>query len=153
MEEILEQIIAALQAEGLQAVKKFPQTGLNREQSIVAVSVKSGDVLLPGFGQYLGLDEDGRELYGWKNTVTVLLEVFVPQETETGEVLERVGRAMEHLPTGLRPKKVTRGAVNGDKSSGMFRCPCTLECVVYRIGREGEDGPVWNDFVMRGELN
>ena len=83
MEEILEQIVAALQAEGLQAVKKFPQIGLNREQSIVAVSVKSGDVLLPGFGQYLGLDEDGQELYGWKNTVTVLLEVFAPQERET----------------------------------------------------------------------
>jgi len=156
MELILQTVLTALNNAGVHAVEKFPQESLDRRNAIVCVSIPSGTVENPAFGRYLGLygadGEDPVEVYGWKNEVTVLLELFFPVGQARTDLFRAVGQALETLPAGLRVKKVTRGELSPDKATGMFRCPCTLECTAYVV-RLGEDNTVyWSDFVVRGDL-
>ncbi len=156
MELILDAVCQALETVGLRAVRRFPERNLDRTQSVVCVSMKDGKVETSGFGQYLGVSRDPsgqeRELYGWKCQAEVLMELYFPVGAERETLFRQVGQAMEALPAGLRPTRITRGDAEPDRASGMMCCPCTLRCTTYMTRKENETGQQWLEFVLRGDV-
>lgn len=154
---VISAVLSALKTAGVNAVARYPLTGLDRKTPIVAVGVRSGTLESPGYGNYLGEQlENGEwaEVYGWKTAVTVLLDLYVPagQAAMCEELFSTVGGALTGLPSGLRPVRLVRGEVAPDRDTGMFRCPCTLECAAFFTRTAREEGTVWSDFVLRGEI-
>ena len=154
---VIHAVLNALSIAGVNAVARFPDAGLDRKAAVVAVGVRSGTLESPGYGSYLGEQlENGEwtELYGWKTQVTVLLDLYVPagQADACETLFSAVGGALHGLPSGLRPQRLTRGELAPDRDTGMFRCPCTLECAAFFTRTAREEGTVWSDFVFRGEI-
>ena len=78
---VIHAVLRALTDAGIHAVSRFPDTGLDRQTSVIAVSVQSGTLESPGYGNYLGEQlENGEwsEIYGWKTEVTALPDLYVP---------------------------------------------------------------------------
>lgn len=157
MIQVIEQaVLEALTGAGLHAVRRFPNCSLDKHTPTVTVGVSSGTVD-GGFSNYLGVRfQEGVpvEVYGQKTDVTIELDVYVPAgEAETcGALLAQVQQGIYALPGGLRARRITQGQPERDPGTGMFRCPCTLECTAYFVSTAQEDGEIWTDFVLRGVL-
>lgn len=157
MIQLIEQaVLKAMTEAGLHAVSRFPNCALDKRTPTVTVGVSSGTVD-GGFCNYLGTqlqDDIPVEVYGRKTDVTVELDVYVPAgEAESyGTLLAQVRQGINALPDGLRPRRITQGQPERDAGTGMFRCPCSLECTAYFVSTASEDGEIWTDFVLRGVL-
>lgn len=154
-DNIINSVVGWLNDENINAVKKFPATKLNRQESTVAVSIKSGLMTSTGAGNYLGIYEDDDsglcEVYGSRADITFALDIYTP-DNSSSEVFDDIANAVTMLPDGLKFKSLECLSPEFDGESGMFCRKCSLNCTAIMVRTENEERTEFTDFVLRGEL-
>lgn len=153
-DSIITSVVGWLLSANVNAVKKFPESKLDREESTVAVSIKSGVMTSTGAGNYLGIYEtDGAfcEVYGSRAELSFALDIYTP-DNSSSEVFDGIANAVCDLPDGLKFKSLECGAPEFDEACGMFCRKCSLNCTAIMVRTENEERTAFSDFVLRGEL-
>ena len=148
---IIDSIISALTAEGINAVRKFPADKLDGDNPIVCAALKTIEITASGLGNYIGLcRENGeiKEMYGSRAELALSLEIFSPTpdcNAFIAELIRQLGSV-----ASLSIKSFDSSEVSFDSRSGMFHCECIVKggaCLV----RELADSDV-SDFRLEGEI-
>ena len=155
---VIDSVIAALTAENIPAVRKFPADILDRDSAAVAVGLKSGCVSASGYGDYLGILEQGgelTELYGSKAELCLSIEIFTPAadghaEEECTELLGDICACIGGL-AGVKLRSFEGNAPAYDEETEMFRCESVLTVMAYLV-RESDDAGGFTDFVLKGVI-
>lgn len=160
-ETVLSTLTAALTAAGLDAVRAYPATALDRSRGpVVCVGIRENKLLSPGMGDYLGQRSDGgtvRELYGLRAECRISLDVFSPDDETHGAAGcvrcgEAIVSALGDLPAGLRLRSLRFGEAGYDRGSGMFRMTAELNCAAFLTRERDADTGVFTDFTLKGVL-
>ena len=145
-ELIPESIVGALTAANINAVTKFPASGLDRTAAVVCVSLKSARMSASGCGNHIGLcTENGvvKEMYGSKAELVISLDIYSPADPDSDEprCAEYAGLVREEMRSiqGLSVTEFEFGEVNYDSDSEMFRSSCTAKAKAFLV-RELRDG-------------
>lgn len=153
-DNVLSSVLSWLNTANINAVSKFPDTAIDRDTAIVAVSIKSGVMSSSGAGNYLGIYEQGgtlRELYGSRAEIVFALDIYSPSGDCT-EILDGIAENSYSLPDGLKLKSLECLAPEYDAESGMFRQKCSMKCTAILVRTESSEIGEFTDFVLRGEL-
>lgn len=151
LDGIVDSIVSALTAEGINAVRKYPADKLDCDKPIVCAALKAVEITASGLGNYIGLcREDGeiKEMYGSRAELELSLEIFCPTPDCNAFAAELVKKLASI--EALSVKSFNAGKVSFDARSGMFRCECIAKgsaCLV----RELTDSEV-SDFRLEGEI-
>lgn len=154
-DSVITSVVSWLCAADINAVRKFPETKLDRDSSVVAVSVKSGVLTSSGAGNYLGIYEYGgtlKEVYGARAELCFALDIYTPGSTQT-EVFDEIAAAVQNLPDGLKLRSLECASPEFDEKSGMFCLKCSMNCIAIMLRTETEEQGEFTDFVLRGELS
>lgn len=150
-DSIIDSIAAALTAQGINAVRRFPADKLDGDTPIVCLGIKAAQLTASGLGNYIGLcRENGeiKEMYGSRAELTLSLEIFSPVP-DCNDFLTELVRQLGSVES-LSVKNFDSGEISFDARSGMFRCECFAKgsaCLV----RELADSDVL-DFRLEGEI-
>ena len=150
-DSIIDSIVDALTAQGLNAVRRFPADKLDSDAPIVCVGIKAAQLTASGLGNYIGLcRENGEimEMYGSRAELTLSLEVFSPTP-DCNDFIAELVRQLESVQS-LSVKSFDAGEVSFDARSGMFRCECIAKGCACLV-RELADSDVL-DFRLEGEI-
>ena len=55
LDGVINNIVASLESSGINAVKKYPAVALDRDNTVVCVSLRSAAISASGCGNYIGL--------------------------------------------------------------------------------------------------
>lgn len=154
-DSIIDSVVTWLVNENINAVRRFPETKIDRAESIVAVSIKSAIMTASGAGNYLGIYEQGGvlcEVYGTRADMTFALDIYTPDNSGT-ELFDNVADAVYALPDGLKLKSFECDSAEFDKESGMFCMKSRLNCTAIMVRAENTEHREFTGFVLRGELS
>lgn len=160
-EAVLTALIAALTAAGLDAVRAYPASALDRDRGpVVCVGIRENKLLSPGMGDYLGqrsVNGAVSELYGLRAECAVSLDVYSPDGGEHGAAGcvrcgEKITSALADLPSGLRLRALRLGEAAYDRDTGMFRMTAELTCAAFLTRERDADTGVFTDFTLKGVL-
>ena len=150
-DSIIDSMAAALTAQGINAVRRFPADKLDSDAPVVCLGIKAAQLTASGFGNYIGLcRENGeiKEMYGSRAELMLSLEIFSPIP-DCNAFLTELYKQLGGIES-LSVKSFETGEVSFDARSGMFRCECLAKgsaCLV----RELTDSDV-SDFRLEGEI-
>lgn len=132
-----------------------------REKPVVAVYMKGGSGIPPGFYEYMGMRynpdlDDYTELYGKKLDLTLGLYIYSPKIPEFGAdacmaVLRRILERLSAIPGCLKVKEIQCGETMYDDKTDMFLCPAELKCTAFMYAEKQDDGEIL-DFILRGVI-
>ena len=154
-DSIIDSVVSWLQNESINAVRRFPETKIDRAESVIAVSIKSAVMTASGAGNYLGIYEQGGalcEVYGTRADMTFALDIYTP-DNSGAEVFDSVADAVYALPDGLKLKSLECSDAEFDKESGMFCMKSRLNCTAIMVRTENTEHREFTGFVLRGELS
>lgn len=149
-EELISAIVDALAKRGIPAAAQYRRELLS-ESRLVCVGMRSGRLLSPGAGEYLGM-RDGQEIYGFRAEVCAAADIFAMDADECLETLDSLGGALGSLPAGLRGIEMKCGQVQPDDDTGMYCLPVEITGTAYFSARTDEDSGQFLDFSLRGVL-
>lgn len=159
LETVVTAVVTALGEKGIGATRRFPASRLDKGNSpVVCVGVKSSRLLSSGAGDYLGTRDDaekGRtELYGFRSELVLSLDIYSAKQGPEGcaKCFDAMTALLPGLPSGLKLKSLESGETVFDADTGMFMCPCRLECTAYLICQADEETGEFTDFILRGVL-
>lgn len=150
-DSIIDSMAAALTAQGINAVRRFPADKLDSDAPVVCLGIKAAQLTASGLGNYIGLcRENGeiKEMYGSRAELMLSLEIFSPIP-DCNAFLTELYKQLGGIES-LSVKSFETGEVSFDSRSGMFRCECLAKggaCLV----RELADSDV-SDFRLEGEI-
>lgn len=154
-DSIIDSIVTWLTNENINAVRRFPETKIERAESVVAVSIKSAVMTASGAGNYLGIYEQGGvlcEVYGTRADMTFALDIYTPSNSGT-ELFDAIADAIYSLPDGLKLKSFECEDALFDEESGMFCMKSRLNCTAIMVRTENTEHREFTGFVLRGELS
>ena len=154
-DNVITSVVNWLLDANINAVKKYPETKLDRKKSTVSVSIKSALMTSSGAGNYLGIYDYGGtlcEVYGSRAEICFALDIYTPDNC-TAEVFDDIANAVRSLPDGLKLKSLECVDTEFDANSGMFCLKCKLDCTAIMVRTENGEQSEFSDFVLRGELN
>ena len=125
---IPEAAVSALTSAGLPAVRSFPETPIDRDSSIICVSLSSVKLSASGVGNYIGIGFEGlapREMYGSSAEAVLRLEIYSP-DADNGELIQTACQTVLSM-NSLTVTALEVGAAEYHKQSGMFRCICNVK--------------------------
>lgn len=132
-----------------------------QEKPVVAVHMKSGSGIPPGFYEYMGIRydpdlDDYTELYGKKLELTLGLYIYSPKTPQFGAeacmaVFRRILERLSAIPDCLRVKEIQCGETGFDEKTDMFLCPAELKCTAFLYAEKRDDGEIL-DFILRGVI-
>lgn len=158
MEELINAVVGALQAAGLDADSALPaETLLGLEGPRLAVGIQSAS---RGRVEYLGTDDEAQEAYGQSVSAAVYVDVYSPAALGGTACTETAWAACEALMQGvegLDVRKVSLQRCRFDGSANCFLCSAEAEVGGYLVGVSGAgdepDADVITGFRLRGTLN
>lgn len=153
-DNVLSSVLSWLNSADINAVLKYPDTAIDRDTAVVAVSISSGVMSSSGAGNYLGIYEQGgtlKELYGSRAEITFALDIYSPSGDCT-ELFDAVAENTYALPDGLKLKSIECLSPEYDAESGMFRQKCSMKCTAILVRTQSGEIGEFTDFVLRGEL-
>lgn len=163
LENIAEAVCAALRSEGVDAALcEYPCAPKPRYGGpVVAVGIKKGSAVSPGFAEYMGemLDEStgaSSELYGKRFDVTVALSIYSPKNSQNGAqgctaAFSAVASALGAMPAGLRVRELSCGETRFDSATGMFLCSAEMKCTAFMYALRSDEREIL-DFTLRGTM-
>lgn len=154
-DNVISSVISWLTSANINAVKKFPETKIDRDSAVTAVSIKSAVMTSSGAGNYLGIYEYGgtlKEVYGNRAEICFALDIYTPDSGCT-EVFDEIVAEVHNLPDGLKLRSLECASPEFDAKSGMFCLKCTMKCTAILVRTETEEQGEFTDFVLRGELS
>jgi len=131
---LITQILAALTAANINAVRSFPAQDINTGAATVCVSVKSAEIIASGCGSYIGLCTDEgvvKEMYGSSARLELAFNILSPSsdcDTIKNSLYDSVCGI-----SSLTVKNFKAGDVSFDKNHGMFFCPCTVSASLLLV--------------------
>lgn len=152
----MEQMVQALNLAGLHAIAAMPKTVAPRLTApVVAVETAGASCTQAGMYRYLGMAEDGREMYGRRLEAVLRLEIFSPKAAAGDGVRKAVGQVMNVLLDGI--PALSMGEITVEESSFNTACDCftcavrvPVSALVYATA--SDDGTEFTDFTLKGEL-
>ena len=162
LESVVTAVAEALQAANIPAAPAYPRTEISCPAGgFVRVGVAKAVDSSPGFGRYLGLAEDPetgeRELYGMRCELELSLDVYCPLSGENAAMdcaalFDRAAGVIGGIG-GLGLREVHCGEPGPDRDTGLFRLRGDVKCTALLVtGCETDQGAVFTDFILRGEL-
>lgn len=154
-DNVISAVLSWLSSANISAVEKFPETKIDRESAVVAVSIKSGVLTSSGAGNYLGIYDYGgslKEVYGSRAELCFALDIYSP-DSGTTAIFDEIAGAAPSLPDGLKLRSIECGSTEFDSESGMFCLKCEMKCIAILVRTETEEQGEFSDFVLRGEIN
>ena len=158
LRQIRDAVIRSLRAEGLAAEAAFPDKWASeRGTPLATVDVGAAEGRALGFCGYLGetLGRDGktREVYGKRLEGVITVDVRAERAAVCQEGGETAAAALlGRLPEGIRPGELSWEALVWEKETGLFLRRGRLRCEALFLAEAGEDGGVFQDFILKGVL-
>lgn len=125
---VIENIIGLLTDNGINAVRAFPETVIDRSKTVVCVSLRSAIITASGCGNYIGISlENGtvKEMLGSRGELKIGLDIYSPSPN-CEELKENIFMSLGGMST-LTVKGFETGEPSFDAQSEMYRCRCTAE--------------------------
>lgn len=138
LDGVINSIVASLESSGINAVKKYPAVALDRDNTVVCVSLRSAAISASGCGNYIGLcSENGiiKEMLGSRGKLGIGLEIYCPSP-DCELIKEQLLECLAGIGS-LSIKSFDAGEICYDSQSEMYRCECTataVACLVRQIG-------------------
>lgn len=159
LDAILDSTVRLLQNAGLNAHRSYPADRLDRTKEHICVSLKKGELLTSGMGNYLGCkrtDEGIAEMYGCKARLCLAADIYVPAAgsgaSRCAALADSICSAMESAPQGLRVTQIECGDASFCGESGMFKSRCTVSCIAFPVRSVVRESGEFTDFILRGEV-
>lgn len=152
---ILEALVSALTAAGLNAMRQYPEARAGGPYPAVCVGLKSGKLLSAGAGDYLGQRDEGgavRAVYGYRTEAVAALDLYAPEAAGCLAGFSGVSGAAVEFPAGLRTRALVCGETVFDGETGLFHCPAELHFFALLTREADEETGEFTDFVLRGVL-
>ena len=163
LESIAAAVRDALLSEGVgAALCEYPSGAkLRYTEPVVAVGIKKGSAVSPGFAEYMGELTDAStgassELYGKRFDVTVSLGIYSPKGGAFGaqgcvDTFSAVAAALGAMPSGLRVRELSCGETRFDGATGMFLCNAEMKCTAFMYAVRSDEREIL-DFTLRGTM-
>lgn len=158
-DSILDSVVGALKSAGLNSVRSYPAAKLDRSAEYVCISLKKGEILSSGMGNYLGCRQTEKgvaELYGFKAAVSIAADIYVPASGigagRCVALADSLCSALENAPQGLKVLGFDCGDAAFCSESRMFKSRCTVSCIAFPMRSVIRESGEFTDFVLRGEL-
>ncbi|MEG1633333.1 MAG: hypothetical protein RR314_04705 [Oscillospiraceae bacterium] len=161
LDTVLNAIVAALEAQGVSALRQYPSTALNPAFGpVVCVGLKSNKLVSAGAGDYMGEKTVGgvtSEVFGFRMEPVIALDVYSPDDGGHGAIgctvcAAEVAAALSAFPKALKPKALVCGEPCYDAQTDMFRMVLELSCCAFLTRERNADTGVFTDFTLRGVL-
>lgn len=158
LRQIRDAVVRALREQGLAAEAAYPaKWAAERKTSLATVDVGAAEGRALGFCGYLGetLGEDGktREVYGKRLEGVISVDIRAERAADCQEGGETAAAVLlGGLPEGIRPGELSWEALAWEKETGLFLRRGRLKCETLFLAEAGEDGGVFQDFVLKGVL-
>lgn len=160
MDRLIEAVIALLRAEGIYAVRAFPQGAM---PALCEPCTAVGLLRAKGAGRavytYLGMEEgaDGTRtpLYGRRLETEIFLQVFCPRQLGAKHCMEETERvtaalALPSAIVGLGELEV--GSCCYQAESDCYVCRLTVGAEAYVYAQANEEETEFTDFILKGEV-
>lgn len=144
---------------GVPAVTAWPASRRQeREEPLVAVSIRGCKVGAASFQNYLGERYDERtgrweERYGRKAELTFGLDIYAPEKGD-GDCIQAAfdalaGVLISGAPEGLELREFSCGQTVRDEESRRLKRPVEAVCIAWLCAVSGADS-AFSDFELRG---
>lgn len=159
MEQLIADLLAALKAAGLRAMRGAPGARARTpDEPVVCVSVKEARCSAAGFYDYLGVIDDTAhglcDLYGRRMECALLLTAVCPRASGAQGAEEAAIAAADAICAGELGRRVSGyslGQARYDGALDAFCCPLTATVTLLRYAATDRDGQTITDFELRGE--
>ena len=162
LEQVKNAVAGALEKAGIRArIAYAPGWAKAYAEPVVVVGLRTGESRGGAMSHYLGRQTDpetlaSREVYGLRLELTLSVDIYCPaREGAAGcdRVLETLHQVMmEGLPSGLKPAELKWEEAAWDQDASMFLRRGSLRCGAYFIAAASEDGPLLEDFILKGVM-
>lgn len=151
MEQLIDAILAMLQAAGLPAARALPDGPMPRLKGpAAAVLLRSAKTAPAGFGAYLGETEQGAQ-FGLRLQAQLRVRVVSPA-ARTGETFaERVCDVLLGAQS-VSVTQISRGETAYDGTLECFLTDLDLTVSALLIAVEESDDGVFTDFILKGAI-
>jgi len=163
LEQVKAAVATAIQNAGGRTVDAFPPDRAKCFRSpVVAVGLRTGSSAGGALQCYLGQSVDPvslapRDVYGLHLDITLSLDIYSPPSLGAAacdQTLEILHNAVLHfLPSGLKPSKLSWDDAVWDNDSAMFLRKGSLACSAFFTASSGNDGPLFDDFILKGVVS
>ena len=164
LDDILEAVVAAMKAEGLNAFREFPERRTDLKTGVSeSVGIDSCKQLSSGMGEYLGTraGEGGTadtELFGRRLELELRFEIFSPFGTSFGasgcvQGGDRLRACFCKLPSGIRVLDMKSGEISADEKLSAYRCVCNLRALAFMVAESDGENTEFLDFVLKGTVD
>ena len=159
MEQLIEAILAALEAAGITAARQFPAGRLpHLTAPVTAVGLKAAKASDGTMFSYLGKtvrNEEELELYGRELEAEIFLETFCPRRLGAENCMQQTNAIVQLLSEPVNGVSLTEFTVGGcgfDELADAFTMTVTADVRAYLYALSEEDGTEFTDFILKGEV-
>lgn len=156
MEQLVTAVMAALQEAGIACTRQTPMGVMPKLKGpVTAVCLAAAKTAGGGMYDYLGLTEDGQNLYGRMLEAEVRLTTLCPR-TMGSALCQKQTDEIAALLSGRIPAVALAGYSVGecsfDAASDCFTCQVTAQVRAYVYATSNDEETEFLDFMLKGEV-
>ena len=161
LDTVLDAVVFALRAEGLNAFREFPERRADLKCGIsVSVGIDNCKYLSSGMGEYLGTragtgGSADTELFGRRLELELRFEIYSPFGTAFGvagcvRCVDSLRTSFEKLPSGIRVLDMDCGEICADDKLSAYKCVCKLRALAFMVAESDGKETEFLDFILKG---